>query len=67
MAQPHKGPRRLVQSRIPEDAYAELARRARDAGTSTSQYIADLAALSIGRTDLVRNLGRAQKELPLAI
>lgn len=67
MAQPHKGPRRLVQTRIPEEVYAELVRRARKAGTSTSQYIADSMALSVGRRDLVWELGRDRGELPLAI
>ncbi|MBU8834346.1 MULTISPECIES: toxin-antitoxin system [Mycobacteriaceae] len=67
MAQPHKGPRRLVQTRIPEEVYAELVRRARQAGTSTSQYIADSMALSVGRPDLVWDLGRDRGELPLAI
>lgn len=69
MAQPHKGSRRLVQSRIPEEVYAELAARARVAGTSASQYIADVMALSVGRPDLVRELNRLdhREELPLAI
>ncbi len=67
MAQPHKGPRRLVQTRIPEDVYAELVRRAREAGTSTSQYIADSMALSVGRDDLVWDLGQEREALPLAV
>jgi predicted HicB family RNase H-like nuclease len=67
MAQPHKGPRRLVQTRIPEEVYAELVRRAREAGTSTSQYIADSMALSVGRDDLVWELGREREALPLAM
>ena len=67
MAQPHKGPRRLVQTRIPEEVYAELVRRAREAGTSTSQYIADSMALSVGRDDLVWELGREWEALPLAM
>ena len=67
MAQPHKGPRRLVQTRIPEEIYAELVRRAREAGTSTSQYIADSMALSVGRDDLVWELGREREALPLAM
>lgn len=67
MAQPHKGPRRLVQTRIPEQVYAELVRRAREAGTSTSQFIADSMALSVGRDDLVWELGREGEALPLAM
>lgn len=68
MAQPHKGARRLVQTRIPEEVYAELVGRARQAGTSTSQYIADSMALHAGRPDLVRELGKQDKEgLPLAM
>ncbi|HEX7321544.1 MAG TPA: toxin-antitoxin system [Mycobacterium sp.] len=68
MAQPHKGDRRLVQSRIPEEVYAEVRRRAIEAGTSASQYIADMAALVVGRPDLVRELNRDREEgLPLAM
>jgi hypothetical protein len=67
MAQPHKGPRRLVQTRIPEQVYAELVRRAHEAGTSTSQYIADSMAISVGRDDLVWELGREREALPLAM
>lgn len=68
MAQPHKGPRRLVQSRISEEVYAEVSARARAAGMSASQWIADNTALAVGRPDLVRELNRAEREeLPLAI
>ena len=67
MAQPHKGPRRLVQTRIPEQVYAELVKRAREAGTSTSQFIADSMALYVGREDLVWELGREGEALPLAM
>lgn len=68
MAQPHKGPRRLVQSRISDEVYAEISKRAHAAGTSASQWIADMAALAVGRPDLVRELNRAEREeLPLAI
>jgi len=67
MAQPHKGPRRLVQSRIPEEVYAEVVKRAHAAGMSASQWIADTVALSVGRPDLVRELNREHEELPLAM
>lgn len=67
MAQPHKGARRLVQSRIPEPVYAEIRRRAAEAGTSASQYIADTMALIVGKPDEVRELGRDREVLPLAI
>ena len=59
MAQPHKGPRRLTQARIPERAYTEVHRRATDAGVSISQYIADVMCLHVGMTDEVRALAAA--------
>lgn len=67
MAQPHKGDRRLVQTRLPESVYAEVRRRAEAAGTSTSQYISDLMAIHAGMPAEVRDLGRAGEELSLAI
>lgn len=68
MAQPHKGPRRLVQSRVAPEVHAEIAHRASAAGMSVSQWIADIVSLSVGRPDLVRELNRAEgEELPLAI
>ncbi len=67
MAQPHKGQRRLVQTRIPEEVYAVLVGLAREAGTSTSQFIADSMALKVDRPDLVRELNRSREELPLAM
>lgn len=68
MAQPHKGQRRLVQSRFPEEVYAEVSARARAAGMSASQWIADIVALTVDRPDLVRELNRTEREeLPLAI
>ena len=56
MAQPHKGPRRLVGSRIPEEVYLELRRRADDAGVSVSQYVADVMAIYAGYPEEVREL-----------
>lgn len=56
MAQPHKGPRRLAQTRIPEPAYAEVFRLATDAGLSVSQYIADLMCLHVGMPDEAREI-----------
>lgn len=56
MAQPHKGPRRLTQARIPERAFAEVHRRASDAGVSISQYIADVMCLHVGMADEAREL-----------
>ena len=54
MAQPHKGPRRLTQARIPERAFAEVHRRATDAGVSISQYIADVMCLHVGMAEEAR-------------
>lgn len=56
MAQPHKGPRRLAQTRIPEPAYAEVFRLATDAGLSVSQYIADLMCLHVGMPEEARDI-----------
>lgn len=56
MAQPHKGPRRLTQARIPERAFAEVHRRATDAGVSISQYIADVMCLHVGMAEEAREL-----------
>ena len=67
MAQPNKGSRRLVQSRIPEPVYAEIRARAAAAGTSASQYIADTMALVVGQPDQVRELGLNEEVLPLAM
>lgn len=71
MAQPHKGNRHLVQSRIPDPAYAEIKLRAAEAGLSVSQYVADLMCLCVGKPDQVRALRTAslfdeQTEVPLA-
>ncbi|MEB3065509.1 hypothetical protein [[Mycobacterium] zoologicum] len=56
-------------SRLPEEAYLILARRAREAGCSVSQFVADSMCLTIERPDLARVLGRdsASEELPLAM
>lgn len=67
MAQPHKGPRHLVQSRVAPEVHVEIAQRASAAGISVSQWIADTVALSVGRPDLVRELNREHEELPLAM
>lgn len=54
MAQPHKGERRLVGTRLARDVHDEVQRRAADAGTSVSQYVADVLAAHVGRTDEIR-------------
>ena len=56
----------MYQTRIPEEAHPEISARARAAGMSASQYIADTMMLAIGRPDLVRELNR-EEGLPLAI
>ena len=69
MAQHHKGDRRLVQSRVPEEVHAKVAALSAQCGLPVSQYIADLVCLHVGRPDLVRGLGRTEPEerLPLAM
>ncbi len=66
MAQPHKGDRMLVQSRVPRAVWEEMRRRAAKAGLPVSQYAADLLAVHVGRPDLVRSLP-SQEGLPLAM
>jgi predicted DNA binding CopG/RHH family protein len=53
MAQPHKGDRELIQSRLARDVYNEVKKRAAHEGVSISQYIADAMAEHVGRPDLV--------------
>ena len=73
MAQPHKGERRLVGTRLARDVHDEVQRRAAEAGTSMSQYVADVMAAHVGRTHEIRDIPadalipRHQlEELPLA-
>lgn len=67
MAQPHKGERRLVASRVPEDVYEELIGLANEAGTSVSQFIADRMAIHVGRPDLVWPRRTQEEGFPLAM
>lgn len=73
MAQPHKGERRLVGTRLARDVHDEVQRLAAEAGTSMSQYVADVMAAHVGRTDEIRKIPadaliprRQLEELPLA-
>ena len=61
----HKGDRMLLQSRPVREVWDAVHARAADAGTSVSQYVADLLAEHVGRPDLVRELHR--EVLPLAM
>lgn len=56
MAQPHKGDRHLVGTRLTRDVHEEVKRRARALEVSVSQYVADIVAAHVGRTDDVREL-----------
>lgn len=74
MAQHHKGSRRLIQTRLPEEVAVELERRveADNVRGGLSQYLADWICVHVGRTDLVREANRRYRhqgppELPLAI
>ena len=72
MAQEHKGERWLVQTRLDIEVFQQLVIAADDAGTSHSQYVADVLAMHFGRPDLVRALGKKkpanpQGVLPLAV
>ena len=67
MAQPHKGERVLVAARPPQAVYDVVRQRATQRGISISQYVADLLAIHVGRPDLVRELGRVEEVLTLAM
>lgn len=56
MAQPHKGERRLVGTRLTWDVHDEVRRRAAESGTSVSQYVADVMAAHVGRADEIRDI-----------
>ena len=56
MAQPHKGERRLVGTRLARDVHDEVQRRAAESGTSVSQYVADVMAAHVGRSDEIREI-----------
>lgn len=56
MAQPHKGDRRLVGTRLTRDVYDEIQRRASDIGTSMSQYVADVMAAHVELADEIRDI-----------
>ena len=56
MAPQSKGPRGRL-GRVPAVVYADLEKRAHDAGASSvSQYVSDLLCLHTGHDDLVREL-----------
>jgi predicted DNA binding CopG/RHH family protein len=67
MAQHHKGPRKQVATRIPDDVFAEIRGRSTERGLSMSQFIADILSAAVGRPDLVRELNSDQESLPMAI
>lgn len=64
MAQPHKGPREQIKTRVHAEVYAELRQLAAERASSVSQVAADLIAAAVGRPDLVRETREA---LPLAM
>lgn len=51
MAQPHKGDRRLINTRVAIADWREIAARAHATGTSVSQYVADLVADHVATTE----------------
>lgn len=56
----------LLQTRPPRPVWEAVRSRAAAAGLSAAAYLADVAALHVGRPDLVRNLGKGEG-LPLAM
>ena len=67
MGQPNKGDRVLLQARPVRPVWEAVHAAANSSGLSVSQYVADLLAIHVGRPDLVRDLGRHEGELPLAM
>lgn len=67
MGQPHKGERVLLQTRPHREVWEAVHVAAHAAGMSVSQYLADVLAEHVGRPDLVRELGRNEEVLPLAM
>lgn len=67
MAQPHKGPRKLIMCRPAEEVYEEAKAEAAQRGISLSQLVADVLAYRYDREDLVRELDKRPEVLPLAM
>ncbi len=53
MAQPNKGDRQQVSTRLPRPVYAAIKVAAAERGTTVSQYIADLTCAHFDRSDLM--------------
>lgn len=71
MAQVHKGPRRQVASRMPEQLIDDVYVYAQRVGLTVSEAVADLVALQLGKPlpseTLPKPKNRRQREeLPLA-
>jgi len=56
----------LLQTRLLRPVWEAVRSGAAAAGLSAAQYLADVAALHVGRPDLVRNVGKGEG-LPLAM
>ncbi len=52
MAQPHKGDRLLIQTRVPRALGLEVQSRARALGMPASEYLAQLVSEHLSSTDL---------------
>lgn len=61
MAQPHRGDRELIASRVPRVLYDELKIAAAERNLTMSDYVSDVMAAHMGHPELVRNL---QEVLP---
>ncbi len=62
MAQPHKGDRELIASRVPRAVYDAIRLAAAERHLTISQYVADVMATHTGHEELVREL--RQEVLP---
>lgn len=63
MANPYKGDRTRVTSRVPDAVFEELERRRAEAGVNMSQFLSDLLAAATGHIHLVQETNQEVLQL----
>ena len=63
----HKGDRAQIMTRPPREVYDVIRARSTALGIPMGQYVADLLCHHVGMPELMRELGRDEEVLPLAI
>lgn len=63
----HKGDRAQIMTRPPVVVYDVIKARAHALGIPMGQYVADVLCHHVGMPELMRELGKDQEVLPLAI